>query len=87
MKTYTRVIIQKNEPLTDDQITQALKVSDQTSWWLALVQLIDGLRLEYPVSAAQSAGANNALGMARDLGAHEALSQLLLELEKRRTGG
>lgn len=75
----------RNDPMDDKAITYALQHIEATDGYRALIQLIDVLRTEYPVSAALCAGGNNALGMARDLGAHEALSQLLLELEKRRT--
>lgn len=86
MKNFTRVIVLRADPLTEDQITRALQVSEQTEWWRALVQLIDQTRAEFAGSAPTCAGNNNALAMARDVGAHEALTGLLLELEKRRSG-
>ena len=86
MKNFTRIIVTRTEPMSDDQITRALQVSEQTEWWRALVQLIDQFRAEYPESAAACAGSNNPLAMARDVGAHEALTQLLLQIEKRRAG-
>ena len=86
MKYYTRtIIVTQTEPLNDNQITAALKVSPQTEWWKALMQLIDQTRSEFAGSAPTCAGQNNALAMARDVGAHEALTGLMLELEKRRT--
>jgi len=86
MKNYTKIIVTRTEPMSDDQITRALQVSEQTEWWRALVQLLDQFRTEYPASAATCAGANNPLAMALDVGAHEALTGLLIELEKRRSG-
>jgi 3-deoxy-D-arabino-heptulosonate 7-phosphate (DAHP) synthase class II len=85
VKNYTRIIVMSSDPMGDNEITHALQHIDATDGYRALIQLIDVLRTEYPVSAALCAGSNNALGMARDVGAHEALTQLLLELEKRRT--
>jgi hypothetical protein len=86
MKNYTRIIVQRGEPMTDAEITKALRVSDQTEWYRALIQLIDQCRGEYPLAAATRAGENNALGMAREMGAYEALTQLLMQIEHRRAG-
>ena len=86
MKNYTKVIVARWDPLSEDQITRALSVSEQTEWWRALVQLIEQYRNEYPSSADACAGINNALGMARDVGAHQALTGLLIELDRRRGG-
>jgi hypothetical protein len=85
MKTYTQIIVYTSTPLDDAQVSQAFKVSDQTQWWRALVQLIESYRSEFAAAAPQRAGENNALGLARDMGAYEALTSLLLELERRRT--
>jgi hypothetical protein len=86
MTRYTRVIIQPYEPMSDDAISLALKVSAQTPWYRGLVQMIEGFRNEFAASSAQRAGDNNALAMARDIGAYEALTGLLLKLEERRAG-
>lgn len=83
MKTYTRVIVVKTEPLTDEEITSAFHGNENAQWYRALVQLINDLRLEFPLAAAQRAEGNNAIAMARDLGAYEALSNLLIVLERR----
>ena len=72
--------------MTEKEMADALRGSEQAPIWRALIQLIEQLRSDFPVSAANCAGVNNALGMARDLGAHEALSQLLSVLGERRNG-
>jgi hypothetical protein len=86
MKNYTRIIVQRGEPMTDAEITQALRVSDQTEWYRALIQLIDQCRGEYQRAAYSGATINNPLSQASDIGAHEALTGLMLELENRRAG-
>ncbi len=77
------IIVTRTEPLSDDDITRAFHGNATTEWWKALMQLIEQYRSEYPASAATCAGVNNALGMARDVGAHEALTGLMLELQRR----
>jgi len=79
------LVIQKGDVLSDAQITSALRVGEQTMWWRALTQLIIQYRSEYAGAAPQNAAQNNSLGMARDVGAHEALSGLLIDLEERRS--
>lgn len=80
-----RVIVQRGERMTENEVNQALRVSEQIQWWRALLQLIDDLRTEYYAASYQRPEVNNALGMAKDIGAHEALSGLMIELEKRRS--
>lgn len=78
-----RVIVMKGEPLTDAQITQAFQVSEQTLWWRALMQLLEKYRHEHAASAADFVGKNNALAAARDCGAYEILSGLMVDLQER----
>ncbi len=80
MKTYTRIVVMRGDPLTDNEIAAALKVSKQTEWWRALVQLIDASRQDYIERTSGSADRNNPLGLARDVGAQEALTALLIKL-------
>jgi hypothetical protein len=81
-----RVIVQRSEPLKDDDITKAFAgVSDTVPWWVALVQLIEATRRNYIGRASSGVDRGNALSVARDIGAHEALSELLDNLETRRT--
>ena len=80
------VIIRNWEPLTENEIDQAFKGSENTQWWKSIVQLIDDARADYISAAAQNAATNNPLGMAREIGAHEALSNLLTVLEKKVEG-
>lgn len=79
----TRVIVQKWEPLTDNEINSAFKGNETTQWWRSIVQLVEARRSELQESAAAFASQNNALGMAHDVGAHEALAALLIDLEQR----
>jgi hypothetical protein len=82
---YTRLIVLDQGALSDAQITGALRVSDQTMWWRGLVQLIEESRNELAAAAAEWANEGNSLAMARANGGHQALSLLLLDLEKRRS--
>ena len=77
-----KVIVQKDGELTDVQIANALKVPQTTMWWRAVVQLIDATRQDYIVRASGGADRNNPLGMARDIGSHEALKELLSKLDE-----
>jgi hypothetical protein len=80
-----KIIVLSQGLLSEEQMSSALRVSEQTMWWRALVQLIETSRNEFAASAPQQAGANNALALARDAGAYEALSGLLIDLEERRS--
>jgi hypothetical protein len=83
-ESKTKVIVQKDGELNDRQITEALRVSEQTMWWRAVVQLIEKYRADAIGQAAASAGANNPLAMAANCGAHTALTAILSDLEDRR---
>lgn len=80
----TRVIVLKDGLLSDDQMTNALRMSDTSLVWRSLVQLIENYRDVNTAQAAASAGANNPLAMAANCGAHTALTELLADLERRR---
>ncbi len=79
-----KLVVYSGSELTDDQINDALSVSGSTLWYRAVVQLVDNLRQEHVRLAPTWADSNNALAMARENGAAEALSGLLIELEDRR---
>jgi hypothetical protein len=81
-ESSTKVIVLRGEPLDENQLTQALQFGDRT--WVALVQLIEGLRREHLETANGWVPENNALGIARDVGASEALTELLTDLNNRR---
>ncbi len=81
----TQLIVRRGEELTEAQIDEALAVSESTPWFRALVQLIDYHQQTFVQTAPTWADTNNALGMARDNGAAQALSGLLIELEERRS--
>lgn len=83
-KQPQQLIIQLGAPMTEAQMNEAFAVSDSTPWFRALVQLVDTHRQQFSETAPGWANTNNALGMARDNGAMEALSGLLIELENRR---
>ena len=76
-----------NERLTENEIDLAFQGSENSRWWKALVQQIEDYKSEYVEAAAQKAGLNNALGMAREIGAHEALNNLLTVLQNKVEGG
>jgi hypothetical protein len=81
----TRVIVLEQGLLSEDQMTSALRVSENTMWWRALIQRIEAFRDEATQQAAASAGGNNPLAMAANCGAHTALTALLDDLETRRS--
>jgi len=80
--TDVKVIVQKDGELTDAQIANALKVPQSTMWWRAITQLVDATRQDYIGRASGGADRNNPLGMARDIGSHEALTSLLEKLSE-----
>jgi hypothetical protein len=80
----TQLVVRRGDELNDEEIDRAFAVSDSTSWYRAVVQLVDNLRQEHVRLAPTWADSNNALAMARENGAAEALSGLLIELEDRR---
>ena len=79
-KTFTKIIVRRNEPLSDDAITSILRGTHNAPWNLALTQIIDASRQEYIERSSAGADRNNSHSMARDLGAHEALTALLIKL-------
>ncbi len=81
----TQLIVRRGEELTEAQMNQAFAISESTPWYRALLQLIDESRQEFGRTAATRTDDNNALAMARDMGAYEALSGLLVDLEERRS--
>ncbi len=81
----TQLIVRRGDDLSEAQIDQILSVSESTPWFRAVIQLVDNLRQEHIRLAPSWADSNNALGMARENGAAEALSGLLVELEERRS--
>ncbi len=80
-----QLIVRRGDDLSEAQIDQILSVSESTPWFLAVIQLIDNLRQEHIRLAPSWADSNNPLAMARENGAAEALSGLLVELEDRRS--
>ncbi len=81
----TQLIVRRGDDLSEAQIDQILSVSESTPWFRAVVQLVDNLRQEHIRLAPSWADSDNALAMARENGAAEALSGLLIELEERRS--
>ncbi len=79
-----KIVVYSGSELTDDQINDALSVSGSTLWYRAVVQLVDQFRQEHADAAPTWADSNNALAMARECGAAQALTGLLSELEERR---
>ena len=82
-KEVTKVIVRTWTPLTEQEIDAAFKGNESTQWWRALVQILHDSTEGYADACAEKAGLNNPLGMAREIGAHEALSNLLTVLEKK----
>ena len=85
-ENVARVIVRSWEPLTENEIEAAFRGNETTQWWRALIQILQDSRDEYVAAASQQAAYNNPLGMAREIGAHEALSNLLTVLEKKVEG-
>ncbi len=81
--TATLVIV-GGQTFSEKEITDEFK-SMSFRQFTAMIQLIDGFRQEHAASAARSAVQNNALSMASDIGAYEALSGLIEELNERRS--
>lgn len=75
------VVVQTWSRLSEREIDDAFKGNETAQWWRALVQIIDDSRGDYLMAAAQNAPVNNPLGMALEIGAHQALSNLLTVLE------
>ena len=92
MKPWTQkepagvVIVMRGQPMSDDEITRALKGNETAPWCKALLQLYDETRADYALGAANAAARNNALDMARLNGAAQAMVELLADLEKRVKG-
>jgi hypothetical protein len=80
-----QLVVRRGDELTEAQIDEAFSVAESTPWFKAVAQLIDNLRQEHVRLAPGWADSNNALGMARENGAAEALAGLLIELEERRS--
>jgi hypothetical protein len=83
-KTESKLIIVRGEPLTEQQLASALRVSEETMWWRAVIQIIEEVQSDSFPNAAGAAGSNNPLSMAANVGAYVALDQLLCNLEERR---
>ncbi len=81
----TQLTVRRGGELTEAEMNQAFAVSEGALWYRALIQLVDDLRQEHIRLAPTWADSNNALAMARENGAAEALSGLLIELEERRS--
>ena len=85
-KSPERVIVLSGTSLTEVEINEAFRgLPDEHPIWKSLCQLIVQFETEFVNSAAANAGTNNALAMARDVGAYESLRDLLSELDRRRT--
>lgn len=80
-KKQVHVIVQRSEPLTESEVKAAFKVSDQTQWYRALLQVIEANRGIWLVNAGACAQSNNPLAMAWNNGGENALSQLTAILE------
>ncbi len=80
----TQLIVRRGDDLSEAQIDQILSVSETTPWFRAIIQLIDNSRQEFIQLSPSRAIDNNALAMACDNGAFQALSGLLIDLEERR---
>ncbi len=79
-----QLIVYRGNELSEEDIDAAFAVSGSVTWFRAVVQLVDNLRQEHIRLAPGWADTNNALAMARENGAAEALAGLLVELEERR---
>ena len=77
------IIVQKWEPLTENEIDAAFSGCETTQWWRALVQILEDSRTEYVSAATECSVANNQMLMSRWLGAHEACGDLLIVLKKK----
>jgi hypothetical protein len=84
---YPAVIVQNHPPLSEKEIELAFKGSETTQWYRALMQVMETTRQDYIERASGGADRNNPLGMARDLGAGESLSALMLKLSELSSGG
>jgi hypothetical protein len=79
-----RVIITPVEPMTEAEVNLAFKGSERAPWYVALIQIIERTRMDYIERASEGVDRGNAMAVARDTGAHEALNQLVVTLEKLR---
>lgn len=79
----TTIIVTGVTPLTDREVDEAIAGIPEYGF-RALVQSINGYRNDYIESAAPHAATNNPLGMSRELGAAEALGNLLTVLSDKR---
>jgi hypothetical protein len=80
-----RIVYLKTDPLTEEQMNQAFTVSEQTLWWRALMQILEESRHFHAQRAASFAAGNNAMAAAHDSGIYEFISELMDQLEKRRS--
>lgn len=81
--TVYHMIVLRGEPLTEQEIDAAFRGNANNQWYKALIQIINEYRMDYADKAAQHAVTNNPLGMARENGAYEALSNLLTVLDQK----
>jgi hypothetical protein len=84
---YPSVIVQNHPPLNEKEIELAFKGCETTQWYRALIQIMEATRQDYVERASGGADRNNPIGMARDLGASESLSALMLKLSELSSGG
>lgn len=76
------VVVHFDETLDEKEIDAELKALSLRQF-RALIQLLEESRAEFATHAATAAELNNPLLMAKDNGAHEALSGLIIELNTR----
>ena len=71
------IIVQRGEPLTENEIKAAFQGNENAQWYKALVQIIDGDRHAEALNAAAASKMNNAMATASANGAYEFASGLL----------
>lgn len=70
--------------MTQEEINDALRVSENTMWWRAVIQIIEEASDELHGNAVAAITTEKSLSAAANLGGREALKNLLLELNYRR---
>ncbi len=76
-KNYTRVIVQRWEPLSENEIKAAFRGQENAPWYRALVQILWDEQHKERINASAHTAANNALAIAADAGAYSALDAVL----------
>lgn len=82
-KELSRVIVRVGETITDDEIDDIISGISPRAFD-ALILRLEDYRQDYAANAAQHATANNPLAMAREIGASEAIGNLITVLNDQR---